>query len=265
MNLQDRVDQYKRRDFQVAEAEILVLIEEAAAAIFASFPDYFILCGGSTLVLFYGSPRLSRDLDLFASLSTVPTHGDIEAVVRATLQPIAEIFGFGQLDFRKDADSPDFARYWIIANQRALFSIDLTRIGGGVLRSQIVKQTVANNPNKTVLTLTPDYLLLQKCETFLSRRYLKARDGFDIHLLATRGARLDVNLHAHLEDFITMNELDGESIDRRIQSLTPKLCTVELRPVLPPAIFEPLAKDDFQPIRRSIRTILSHWLKESTR
>jgi len=30
--------------------------------------------------------------------------------------------------------------------------------------------------------------LLQKCETFLNRRYVKARDAFDIHLLITRGA-----------------------------------------------------------------------------
>jgi hypothetical protein len=266
MNLQDRVNHYKKRDFQDLEAEILVIIEEAAAAIFASFPDHFVLFGGSTLVLFYGSPRLSRDLDLLASPSKLPSSDQIEAVVRSTLQPIAEIFGLGQLDFRKDADSPDFVRYWIIANQRPLFSLDLTRIGGGgALPNQVVKQIIANTPDKTVLTVTPDYLLFQKCETFLRRRYIKARDAFDIHLLTTRGVRLDANLHAHLEDFMTMNEFDSETIDHRIDSLTAKVCTVELRPVLPPAVFDELAKQDFEPIRRSVRTILSQWLPEADR
>lgn len=265
MNLQDRVDHYKKRNFQDLEAEILVLIEEAAAAIFASFPDHFVLFGGSTLVLFHGSPRLSRDLDLLASQSKLPSSDQIDAVVRSTLQPIAETFGLGQLDFRKDADSPDFVRYWIIANQGPLFSIDLTRIGGGALPNRVVKQTIANTPDKTVLTVTPDYLLLQKCETFLGRRYVKARDAFDIHLLTTRGAKLDGNLHAHLDDFITMNEFNSESIDHRVESLTAKVCTVELRPVLPLAVFDELAKQDFEPIRRSVRTILSHWLKEAKR
>jgi hypothetical protein len=82
---------------------------------------------------------------------------------------------------------------------------------------------------------------------------------------ATRGAKLDGNLRAHLEDFITMKEFDGPSINSRIDSLTPKLCTVELRPVLPPPLFERMAKEDFEPIRRSVRTILSDLLKESRR
>jgi hypothetical protein len=265
MSLQDRVDHHKKRDFQELEAEILVLIEEAAATIFASFPDHFVLFGGSTLVLFHGSPRLSRGLDLLASSSKLPSSDSVEAVVRSTLQPIAETFGLGQLEFRKDADSPDFVRFWIIANQRALFSIDLTRIGGGALPNQVVKQIIANTPGKTVITVTPEYLLYQKCETFLVRRYIKARDAFDIHLLTTRGAKLDANLHARLEDFIVMNEFDSEAIDHRIESLTAKICTVELRPVLPPAVFDELAKQEFEPIRCSLRTILSHWIKESKR
>src|SRR5260221_5108164 len=67
MNLQARIDRYKERGFQQVEAEILVLIEESAAALFTAFPEQFILFGGATLVLFYESPRLSRDLDLLAS------------------------------------------------------------------------------------------------------------------------------------------------------------------------------------------------------
>lgn len=262
MNLQDRVDRYKQRGFQREEAQILVLIEESAAALFTSFPGHFILVGGATLVLFYESPRLSRDLDLFASPSQILKPEEIQAVVRSTVQPIAETLGFGQLEFRKDVDGPDFVKQWVLANQKPLFSIDLTRIGGNVLENQIVKKAIASAPEKTVLTPSANYLLFQKCETFLARRHVKARDAFDIHLLLTRGASLDKNLTAHFEDFILMREIDQGAIERRIQDINPKLCTVELRPVLPSAIFEQLAKKDFQEIGHSLRVAFSQWLRE---
>src|ERR1700686_4507935 len=108
MNLQTRVDNYKERGFQELEAEILVLMEKSAVALFASFPNHFILFGGATLVLFYESPRLSRDLDLLASPGPLPKTEDVQVVVRSGIQPLAEIFGLGQLEFRHDIANPDF-------------------------------------------------------------------------------------------------------------------------------------------------------------
>src|SRR5947208_4789325 len=140
MNVQDRINRYRERGFQELEAEILVLMEESAVALFTSFPDHFILFGGATLVLFYESPRLSRDLDFLASPGPLPKTEDVQAVVRSRIQPLAEIFGLGQLDFRQDIANPDFVKQWVLANQKPLFSIDLTRIGGSVLETQIVKQ-----------------------------------------------------------------------------------------------------------------------------
>ena len=260
MNLQARIDRYRERGFQQVEAEILVLIEESAAALFTAFPDQFILFGGATLVLFYESPRLSRDLDLLASPTQIPRPEEIQDVVRSSIQSIAETLGLGQLKFRKDIESPGFVKQWVLANNRALFSIDLTSIGGNVLETQIVKKAIANAPEKIVATPSANYLLFQKYETFLNRRHVKARDAFDIHLLLTRGAQLDKNLQAHLEDFIAMKEIDRESIESRIQDINAKLCTVELRPVLPLAIFEELAKNEFETIRRSLRVVLAYWL-----
>ena len=216
MNLRARVDKYRERDFQHADAEILVLIEETAVALFTSFPDHFVLLGGATLVLFYESPRLSRDIDLLPS-GPLPKSEDVQAVVRSRIQPLAEIFGLGQLEFRQEIAKPDFVKHWVLANQEALFSIDLARIGGNVLENQIVKKTIGDAPETTVLTPNANYLLFQKCETFLGRRNVKARDGFDIHLLLSRGAQLDKALCAHLEDFIIMNELHEESIKARIR------------------------------------------------
>jgi hypothetical protein len=263
VTLEDRIRKYTERGFQRAEAEILVLIEETAVAIFTAFPDRFIIFGGATLVLFYYSPRFSRDLDLLASPAKLPTSEEIVGIVRARIQPVAETFGLGQLEFRNDRESADFVKQWVIANQNALFSIDLTRIGGNVLESHLLKKTIAGTPPGTVLAPTANFLLLQKCETFLDRRYVKARDAFDIHLLVHQGAALDEHLLAHLEDFTLIKELDREFIVGRIEKIIPKLCTVELRAVLPLPVFEELAQKEFEAIRHSLRTVFSPWLGEA--
>src|SRR2546430_17610411 len=93
MNVQDRINRYKERGFQQVEAEILVLIEESAAALFTAFPDQFILFGGATLVLFYESPRLSRDLDLLASPTQITRPEEIQDAVRSIIPSIPETLG----------------------------------------------------------------------------------------------------------------------------------------------------------------------------
>src|ERR1700730_2995435 len=206
MNVQARVDRYTERGFQEVAPATLVLIEESVVALFTSFPDHFILFGGATLVLFYGSPRLSRDLDLLASAGPLPKTEGVQAVVRSRIQPLAEIFGLGQLEFRQDIANPDFIKHWVLANQKPLFSIDLTRIYGNVLEAQMGKKKITDTPEKTELTPNANYLLFQKCETFLRRRNVNARDAFDIHLLLSRGARLDKTLRPHFEDLIATNE-----------------------------------------------------------
>jgi len=262
MNLQIRLERFRDRGIQELDCQILVLIEESAAALFDSFPDLFILFGGVTLVLFHDSPRLSRDLDLIVPPGYVPDYEEIQKVVRSAIQPIAETLGLGQLEFRQDVAAPTLAKQWVLANQKPLFSIDLSTIGGTVLKSQIVKHIIAELPEKRVFAPNANYLLYQKCETFLNRRYPKARDAFDIHFLLSRGADLEKTLRPHLEDFIAMKEFDRGFIEERIRSMTAKLCTVELRPVLPLSMFEELAKADFASIRGSVRTIFSEWLEE---
>jgi hypothetical protein len=62
-----------------------------------------------------------------------------------------------------------------------------------------------------------------------------------------------------------MKEFDKESIEERIQGVTARLCTVELGPVLPLPLFEDLAKDHFESVRRSVRTVFPEWLGEVQR
>jgi len=108
-----------------------------------------------------------------------------------------------------------------------------------------------------IFTSFPDHFILY------DRSYVKARDAFDIHLLVGQGAALNNNLLAPLEDFTGIKELDREFIADRIAKITPKLCTVELRTVLPSPVFEELAKNEFGPIRPSLHTVFSHWLREA--
>jgi hypothetical protein len=193
----DRIDQYRKRGFLESEAEVLMLMEEAALGLFSAFPDRFILIGGAALVLFYASPRLSRDLDLLALARPLPDIQDVAAAVRSRIEPLAEIFGLGRIEFRSGTAGPDFVKRWVLADQKVLFSVDLTTIGGGALESQIVKRGFADRPEGTVLTPNANYLLLQKCETFLGRRHVKSKDAFDIQLLILRGAELGQALRPH--------------------------------------------------------------------
>jgi len=260
MNLEARIERYRKRGFQQAEAEILVLIEETASSLFAAFPDRFILFGGATLVLFYDSPRLSRDLDLLARADELPPAIEIAKVIESSIQPLAESLGIGKIDCQREGNNQDFIKIWVQAHQRRLFSVDLTRIGGTVLKSEVVHEKLTGADNKTVVAPSANYLLFQKCETFLDRRYTKSRDAFDIDVLLRKGANLDQNLKAHLDDFMQMRELDAGLIRARINSVDAKLCTVELRNLLPEELFSALALQNFIRLRQSLETAFADWL-----
>lgn len=260
MTLQSRVQKYLVRGFPRAEAELLVLIEETAAALFSAFPKRFVLFGGATLVLFYNSPRLSRDLDLLANPEDLPKAEQVEEVVQRSTQPVAETFGLGKLEFEHDVNTADLIKIWIRAGQQRLFSIDLTKIGGNVLRTHIIEEKIGGAPERTVLIPTAHHLLLQKCETFLDRRYVKVRDAFDIHVLLARGAHLDDTLKAHLHDFIEMRELESEQLRERIDRVNTKLCTVELRTVLPSDLFDELEREAFRRLRGALESVFADWL-----
>ena len=259
ISAQARIERYTKRGFQQTEGEILVLLEDCASGLFSAFPERFVLFGGTTLVLFYDSPRLSRDLDLLAKTEELPQVSDLKKTIEVSIQPLAETFGLGKLECQADISQTDLIKIWVQSNEKRLFSVDLTRIGGSVLKCEEVEEKLGNS-NQIVITLNAQRLLFQKCETFLERRNIKSRDAFDIDVLLSRGAQLDRHLKAHLHDFLQMRELDSESIRARIERVDTKLCTVELRPVLPDALFTSLAKKEFKPLRSSLETVFADWL-----
>jgi hypothetical protein len=101
---------------------------------------------------------------------------------------------------------------------------------------------------------------LQKAESFVSRRVVKARDAFDIRLLLLRGAKLDSVLKGHLEDALKWREVGGEEILERIERVNQKLCRAELKPVLPDEVYTELERDDFEILRAALRSVFAEWL-----
>jgi Nucleotidyl transferase AbiEii toxin, Type IV TA system len=237
-------------------------MEEAAVAIFAELPDHFVLFGGATLVLFHGSPRISKDLDLLARVDRLPTAKELVEALTVRLHEAAVALGLGTVIFEPETEGENFVRLWILgeAGQR-LFTVDLTRIGGSVLAREIIEEKIEED-GETILVpaVSRDYLLLQKAESFLARRILKARDAFDIRLLLLRGAKLDAVLKGHLADALKWREIGSKDIAERIEKVDHKLCRAELRPVLPDEVYAELEQDDFAILRAALRSVFKQWL-----
>jgi hypothetical protein len=262
MTLQERVARYLDRSLQKDQAEILVLMEEAAIALFSALPDHFVLFGGATLVLFHESPRISKDLDLLARVDRLPTAPELVRALETRLQEVAGALGLGPVVFELETEGEHFVRLWTVGpTKQKLFTVDLTRIGGSVLMREIVKEKIEEE-GKTALipAASRDYLLLQKAESFVSRRVVKARDAFDIRLLLLRGAKLDSVLKGHLEDVLKWREVGREEILERIERVNQKLCRAELKPVLPDEVYTELERDDFEILRAALRSVFAKWL-----
>lgn len=117
MTIQERVARYLDRNLQKDQAEILVLMEEAAIALFSALPDHFVLFGGATLVLFHESPRISKDLDLLARVDRLPTAEELVGALEPRVQEVAAAFGLGPVAFEPETAGEHFVRLWIVGQQ----------------------------------------------------------------------------------------------------------------------------------------------------
>jgi precorrin-6x reductase len=103
-----RLARYLGRDFSLERAQILVLMEEAAVALFAAMPEHFVMFGGATLVLFRNSPRLSKDLDLLARVDRLPSPEELQNALEEGVQEVAAIFGVGPVTFEREQSGDHF-------------------------------------------------------------------------------------------------------------------------------------------------------------
>jgi hypothetical protein len=262
MNLEARLAKYMQRDFLLEQAQTLVLMEEAAIAVFAALPEHFVMFGGATLVLFRNSPRLSTDLDLLARVDHLPSAEELQNALEERVQEVAGIFGLGPVTFEPEHHGEQFLRLWIVGSKKQrLFTVDLTRIGGSVLAKEIVEEKIVLEESTALIpSVSRKYQLLQKAESFVSRKMVKTRDAFDIRLLLDDGAVLDETLKGHLNDVVMWRELDAEQINERIEQITPKLCRAELKSVLPEEVYAKLESEEFHGLRAAAKSLFAEWL-----
>src|SRR5580692_2955887 len=113
MNLASELDSLKARGFSEDRAKIVVLIREAAVAIFSAFPDSFLLNGGANLILFHNSTRHSADLDLLALTKDIPEASEILATLNSDLPPLAELIKFAPLEIQIAKSEKDFKKLYV--------------------------------------------------------------------------------------------------------------------------------------------------------
>jgi hypothetical protein len=176
--------------------------------------------------------------------------------------PLGEIMELGRLGLEIDNSDSREGRIFISTNTgQRLFRLDLTRLGSAI-ESEIEDHCVDGEAGASAVikSATKELLLLQKAEAFLLRRAVKARDAYDIHLLKGLGATLGANLRAHLHDTVLANEIDSSTIAGRIGRVDVKLCTLELKQILPPDVYKVLEVVEFEPLRNAVRELYEEWL-----
>ncbi len=262
MNIANEIARYEAKGFTKAQAELQTLIKQAALTLFSDFPENFVLVGGATLILFFGSVRHSADLDLLSRTDKLPLAGDVIASLERGLAPVAEVLAFVPIGIETEAASEAEVRLSIITGSgQRLFRIDLNRYGS-VIGSEIEthREEAVFGIQADLKAASKDLLLLQKAEAFLLRRFVKARDAFDIHLLNSVGAELKKNLREHLSDTLIENEIGPPLIHDRIEAMNAPRCRTELRPVLPATVYSSLEIGDFRQLREVLEALYAEWL-----
>jgi hypothetical protein len=262
MNVRERVIGFQRRGFSSQAARVNALLEEALAILFERNPGAFVFFGGASLVLFYESPRQSADLDLLLVIDALPAHNTLIEQLTQPLSVTARSLGFENIVVVEVSVGPDHLKLAVRSEDLQIFTIDITKISA-VIHSAVIEVSLRKATGEEVQAkiLSRDYLLFQKAESFLLRRHLKIRDPFDIAFLMRNGARLNDILAAHLADGRALEILeDPESIENRISQLTGARCAAELQPYLTSSVNEELQRENFEPIRKALRTLFARWL-----
>jgi len=262
MTFAQRLRAFQQRGFSSETAAVLVLIEEALHSLFATFPDTFVLFGGATLVLFYGSQRHSADIDLLPNRDEVPSADKIIETISPEIGEAALAFGLAPLAISAIADSASLLKIKVDSNdRRTLFTIDVTRTSA-LIKSELVEHPFLTG-DAIVKYPTRNLLLLHKAEAFLGRKNVKCRDAFDIKLLQDSGAVLDQNLRFHLRDGVVSDLIeDPDFVQQRIAAVTSRRCESELRDYLPEEVYRQLAENGFEPLRQSLRDLFAEWLAQ---
>lgn len=263
MNLAQQLAALQTRGFNQERAELILLMRESAILLFKAFPDAFLLFGGANLILFHDSIRHSADLDLLATSPQLPASDEIASVLNDGLNPLSKLLSFGRTKSEVLASTEALKKVLVSTQDgKALFTVDLSRMGS-VLESAIEEhsfESAATDLTAVVKSVSRNFQLLQKAETFLLRRIIKVRDAYDIKQLVGAGAILDSTLRSHLEDDLRWEEIQGEEISTRIEQIDARRCAADLATILPASVFAQLQAEDFASLRNCVRELFSAWL-----
>ena len=261
MTLAEQLEALHQKGFSAEQARTITLMREAAMVLFEHWPESFVLFGGANLVLFHQSVRHSADLDLHV-LGGLPPADEVAAVLIQGLEPLAKLLQQDPLEIKVFRSEAELVKVGISAADRSvLFTVDLNRMGS-VIQSGIDEQMLEGlgTPQAAnVRFVSGDLRLFQKAETFFLRRFVKARDAYDIRFLLDQGATLNGNLHDHLTDLL-LGDIDGEYIAERIAKITDGLCQGELKGFIPKEAYEALEKAHFQPLKDGLSQLFGEWL-----
>jgi hypothetical protein len=263
VTLPEQIESLVDRGFSPEQAETMVLMKEAAIALFKAWPESFLLYGGANLILFHNSVRHSSDLDLLLRSDALPAAQQVAEVLSLGLEPLSGLLNIGALRIVELRSGQNALKVAVVTgDDRTVFTVDLTRIGS-VLESGVENhfaEAIAAPGGAVIKAVARNHLLLQKPEAFVFRPRVKARDAYDVKLLIDSGAALDANLKAHLRDSFMWREIEGEDIQNRIADVNEDLCRAELKEFLPERIYETLAKNGFQSLRDALAQLFKEWI-----
>jgi len=255
MSLAEQLQVLVSKGFTEAQAEIIVLMREAAIVLFDAFPDTLLLVGGANLILFQESDRHSSDLDLMP-IGDLPSFDVLKDVLDQGLDSLSKL-----LDLNPLIIEIVMGGLTVRSQGKQLFSIDIGGVGSVIRTNNDTHKLEAAGTDRTadVRSASRDQLLLLKAEAFLLRRMVKARDAYDIMGLLDRGAQCSGNLKQHLEDQI-IGEFDSERIRERIDLLNPARCRADLEKFIPESVYRALEESGFKPLRDAVSKVFADWL-----
>jgi Nucleotidyl transferase AbiEii toxin, Type IV TA system len=222
-----------------------------------------MLYGGASLVLFHQGVRHSADLDLVPNTGQErPSTEAITNSLNEGLQDISDVLGLSPLRLETEVNSvPELKINVYAKDDRRLFRVDFNKYGS-VINSEVEVQRlegVTPSYEADVLLASKELLLCHKAEAFMLRRFVKARDAYDIYDLQNKGAALTGNLLSAVEDTFR-GEIDAEDIEERITKVTPEKCKQELESMLPKNLYDTLAEKSFEDLYVALRKLYSDWL-----
>lgn len=251
----DLREQIRRRAQEEGVAEDYVLgaalARESLLWFFRAFPHLAIFIGGNVLHLIYGSPRYSRDVDLFPYRELGEAElAKIAEWLERKLPPLAALLRQPINCRVRTLDPPTIDIQ--LAGRRQV-ALEFSRIAGAVGRTETKFLRSESLASELVICPVLDELLFLKLKALLQRKFLKARDVFDLWYLLNLDAKLD---EKEFEHWLSLEEIESRELRSRLDRISPRRLEDDLAPLLPTPWLTKLRADNYASIIRPVKRLL---------